>query len=123
MANTKGHMISFATIMLIVVTVAASVSVAVTILLIQKHGTTWTSYEITWNIVPVVILTIVLPATLGIVANYLYWRPRYRVRQVDTRRCRTAIQNSHKPNRAASIVTNTRNMTNVIDNSLVIGPA
>jgi len=80
MANTKGHMISFATRMLIVVVVYVSVLVAVTILLIQKHGTRWTSYGITWNIVPVVILTVVLPATLAVVINYLYWRPRYRVR-------------------------------------------
>lgn len=80
MANTKGHRISFVTRMLIVVAVAVSVSVAATILLIQKHGTTWTSYGITWNIVPVVILTVVLPATLAVVITYLYWRPRYRVR-------------------------------------------
>jgi hypothetical protein len=77
---TKGRMIGFATRMLIVVAVAASVSVAATILLIQKHGTTWMSYGITWNIVPVVALTVVLPATLAVVINYLYWRPRYRVR-------------------------------------------
>jgi uncharacterized membrane protein len=77
MVNMKRRMISFATRMLIVVAVYVSVLVAVTILLIQKHGTTWTSYGITWNIVPVVILTVVLPATLGVVANYLYWRPRY----------------------------------------------
>ena len=77
MANMKRRMISFATRMLIVVAVYVSVLVAVTILLIQKHGTIWTSYGITWNIVPVVILTVVLPATLGVVANYLYWRPRY----------------------------------------------
>jgi len=64
MGNTKRHMISFATRMLIVVAVAVSVSVAATIISIQKHGTTWTSYGITWNIVPVVILTVVLPATL-----------------------------------------------------------
>jgi hypothetical protein len=80
MANTNGHMISFVTRMFIVVAVAVSVSVAATILLIQKHGTTWMSYGITWNIVPVVIFAVVLPATLGVVANYLYWRPRYRVR-------------------------------------------
>ena len=77
MSTMKRRMISFATRMLIVVAVYVSVLVAVTILLIQKHGTTWTSYGITWNIVPVVILTVVLPATLGVVANYLYWRPRY----------------------------------------------
>jgi len=65
--------------MLIVVAVAVSVSVAATILLIQKHETTWTSYGITWNVVPVMILTVVLPATLAVVINYLYWRPRYRV--------------------------------------------
>ena len=40
MANTKGRMISLATRMLIVVTAAVFVSVVVTILLIQKHGTT-----------------------------------------------------------------------------------
>ncbi|MGA2240025.1 MAG: hypothetical protein ABSG74_12520 [Candidatus Bathyarchaeia archaeon] len=77
MANMKRRMISFATRMLIVVAVYVSVLVAVTILLIQKHGTTWTSYGITWNIVPVVTLTVVLPASLVVAANYLYWRPRY----------------------------------------------
>ena len=77
MANAKRPRISFVTRMAIVVAVFVSVSVAATFLLILKHGTTWTSYGITWNIVPVVILTVVLPATLGVVANYLYWRPRY----------------------------------------------
>jgi uncharacterized membrane protein len=77
MVKAKGHMISFTARMLIVVAVAVSVSVAVTILLVEKHGMTWKSYGITWNIVPVVILTVVLPATLGVAANYLYWRPRY----------------------------------------------
>jgi len=72
-------MISFATRMFIVVAVAVSVSVAATILSIQKHGTAWTPYGITWNIVSVVILTVVLPATLAVVITYLYWRPRYRV--------------------------------------------
>ena len=100
MANTKGRMISLATRMLIVATAAVFVSVVVTILLIQKHGTTWMSYGITWNIVPVVALTVVLPATLAVVINYLYWRPRYRVREVDISQCRTAIQNSLEPNRA-----------------------
>ena len=80
MANTKGHMISFAKRILIVVAVAVSVSLAVTILLIQKHGTTWTAYEIKWNIIPVVILTVILPAPLAVLINYLYWCPRYRVR-------------------------------------------
>ena len=78
MVNMKRHMISFATRMLIVVAVYVSVLVAVTILLIQKHGTTWMSYGITWNIVPVVIFTIIVPATFVIVVNHLYWRPRYR---------------------------------------------
>jgi hypothetical protein len=64
MANGKGHMISLITRMLIVVAVAVSTSVVTVILLIQKHGTTWTAYGITWNIVPVVILTVVLPAHL-----------------------------------------------------------
>jgi uncharacterized membrane protein len=72
-------MIRFVTRMVIIVAVAVSVSVAATILLIQKHGTSWISYGITWNIVPVVMLTVILPATLGVAANYLYWRPRYRV--------------------------------------------
>jgi hypothetical protein len=80
MSNIKRHMISYATRMLIVAAVAVSVSVAATILLIQKHGTTWMSYGITWSIVPVVLLTVVLPATLAVVINYLYWRPRNRVR-------------------------------------------
>jgi uncharacterized membrane protein len=71
-------MISFATRMLIVVIVAVSVSVVATILLVQKHGTTWTSYGITWNIIPLVFFMVIVPATLGVVANYLYWRPRYR---------------------------------------------
>jgi hypothetical protein len=79
MANIKRHMISFATRMLIVVAVAVSVSVAVTILLIQKHGTTWISYGVTWNIVPVVVFTVVLPATLAIAINYLYWQPRFKL--------------------------------------------
>lgn len=40
MSNIKRYMISYATRMLIVAAVAVSVSVAATILLIQKHGTT-----------------------------------------------------------------------------------
>ena len=72
MANTKGHMISLVTRLLIVAAVTVSISVVAAILLIQKFG-------MTWPIVPVMILTIIVPATLAIAINYLYWRPRYRV--------------------------------------------
>jgi len=72
MANTKGHMISLVTRLLIVAAVTVSISVVTAILLIQKYGTTW-------NIIPVMIFAIIVPATLGIAINYLYWRPRYRV--------------------------------------------
>ena len=72
MANTKGHMISLVTRLLIVAAVTVSISVVAAILLIQKFG-------MTWPIVPVMIFTIIVPATLAIAINYLYWRPRYRV--------------------------------------------
>jgi len=68
--------------MLIAVALAVSVSVVTTILLIQKHGSTWNL------LVPVVIFAVVVPATLGVVANYLYWRARYRVRHLDIHRKR-----------------------------------
>jgi hypothetical protein len=71
MANTKGHMISLVTRLLIVAAVTVSISVVAAILLIQKFG-------MTWPIVPVMIFTIIVPATLAIAINYLYWRPRYR---------------------------------------------
>jgi riboflavin transporter FmnP len=58
--------------MLIIVAVAYLFQVT-TILLIQEHGATWDI------LVPVVILGVVVPATLGVVVNYLYWLPRYRV--------------------------------------------
>jgi hypothetical protein len=70
-------MTSFATRILMVVLVAASVSLAATILLIQKHGMTWKSYGIRWNIVSVTIFTIILPATLGVTTDYTHWHPRY----------------------------------------------
>jgi len=72
MTNTKGHMISLVTRMLIVIAIAVSVSVVTAILLIQKLGVTWNSFLI-------IIFTVFVPATLGIVINYLYRRPRYRV--------------------------------------------
>ena len=52
--------------------VTVSISVVTAILLIQKFGATW-------NVVPVMVLAIIVPATLAIAINYLYWRPRYRV--------------------------------------------
>jgi len=64
-------MISLVTRLLIVAAVTVSISVVAAILLIQKFG-------MTWPIVPVMILTIIVPATLAIAINYLYWRPRYR---------------------------------------------
>ena len=72
MANTKGHMISLVARLLIVAAVTVSISVVTAILLIQKFGATW-------NVVPVMVLAIIVPATLAIAINYLYWRPRYRV--------------------------------------------
>jgi nicotinamide riboside transporter PnuC len=72
MANTKGHMISLVTRLLIVTAVTVSISVVTAILLIQKYGTTW-------NVVPVVVFAIIVPATLAIAINYLYWHPRYKV--------------------------------------------
>ncbi len=71
MANTKRHMISLVTRLLIVAAVTLSISVVTAILLIQKFGATW-------NVVPVMVFAIIVPATLAIVINYLYWRPRYK---------------------------------------------
>jgi hypothetical protein len=65
-------MISLVTRFLIVAAVTVSISVVTAILLIQKYGTTW-------NIVPVMIFAIIVPATLAVAINYLYWRPQYRV--------------------------------------------
>jgi len=72
MANRKGHMISLVTRLLIVAAVTVSISAVTAILLIQKFGATW-------NVVPVMVFAIIVPATLAIAINYLYWRPRYRV--------------------------------------------
>jgi len=72
MANTKGHMISLVARLLIVAAVTVSISVVTAILLIQKFG-------VTWNVVPVMVFAIIVPATLALAINYLYWRPRYRV--------------------------------------------
>ena len=72
MSNTKGHMISLFARLVIVAAVTVSISVVTAILLIQKFGATW-------NVVPVMVSAIIVPATLAIVINYLYWRPRYKV--------------------------------------------
>ena len=72
MVNTKGHVVSLVTRLLIVAAVTVSISVVTAILLIQKFGATW-------NVVPVMVFAIVVPATLAIAINYMYWRPRYRV--------------------------------------------
>lgn len=66
MANTKGHMISLVTRMLIVFVVVAFILAVVAILLVQKYGTTWV-------VVPLIII-----GALIIAINYLYWRPRYK---------------------------------------------
>jgi len=71
MANSKGHMISLVSKLLIVAAVTVSISVVTAILLVQKFGATW-------NVVPVMVFAIIVPATLAIAINYLYWRPRYR---------------------------------------------
>jgi uncharacterized paraquat-inducible protein A len=65
-------MISLVTSLLIVAAVTVSISLMTAILLIQKFGATW-------NVVPVMVFATVVPATLAIAINYLYWRPRYRV--------------------------------------------
>jgi uncharacterized paraquat-inducible protein A len=72
MANSKGHLISLVSRLVIVAAVTVSISVATAILLIQKFGATW-------NVVHVMIFAIIVPATLAIAINYLYWRPRYRM--------------------------------------------
>jgi uncharacterized paraquat-inducible protein A len=72
MANTKGHMISFATRLLTVAAVTISISVVTAILLIQKFG-------VTWNVLSVMVFVFIVPATLAVAINYLYWRPRYSV--------------------------------------------
>ena len=64
-------MISLVTRLLIVAVVTVSISVVTAILLIQKFGATW-------NVVPVMAFAVIVPATLAIAINYLYWRPRYR---------------------------------------------
>jgi len=63
--------ISLVTRLLIVAAVTVSISVVTAILLVQKFGATW-------NVVPVMVFAIIVPATLAIAINYLYW-PRYRV--------------------------------------------
>jgi len=63
MANTKGHMIGLVTKLLIVAAVTVSISVVTAILLIQKFGATW-------NVVPVMVFAIIVPATLAIAINY-----------------------------------------------------
>ncbi len=68
----KGHMISLLTRLLIVAAVTVSISVVTAILLLQKFGAAW-------NVVPRMVFAIIVPTTLAIAINYLYWRPRYRV--------------------------------------------
>jgi len=67
----KGPLISLVTRLLIVAAVTISISMVVAILLIRKFGATW-------NVVPVMVFTIIVPATIAVAVNYLYWRPRYR---------------------------------------------
>jgi nicotinamide riboside transporter PnuC len=72
MANSKGHTMSLVSRLLIVAAVTVSISVVTAILLIQKYGAMW-------NVVPVMVFAIIVPATLAMAINYLYWRPRYRM--------------------------------------------
>jgi hypothetical protein len=65
-------MMSLVTRLLVVAVVTVSISVVTAILLTQKLGATW-------NVVPVMLFAIIVPATLAVAINYLYWRPRYRV--------------------------------------------
>jgi len=64
-------MISLVARLLIVAVVTVSVSVVTAILLIQNFGPTWQVFAI-------IVFAIIVPATLAIAINYLYWRPRYR---------------------------------------------
>jgi len=71
-----GHLTSFVTRMLIVVVAAVSVSVVTAILLVRKWGMTGKPDLVT---IVFAALAIIIPATLAVAVNYLYWRPRYRV--------------------------------------------
>jgi hypothetical protein len=62
---------SLVTRLLIVAAVTVSISVVTVILLIRKFGATW-------NVVPVMVFAIIVPAALAMMINYLYWRLRYR---------------------------------------------
>jgi hypothetical protein len=75
MANRKGLMISFVTRMVIIIAVAVSVSAVAAIVLVQKWE--MRGYPPFGTIV-LAGLAIVVPATLGVALNYLYWRPRYK---------------------------------------------
>ncbi len=88
MSNTKGHMMSLFTRLVIVTVVTISISVVTAILLIHK-------FAATWNVVPVMVFAVIVPATLAIATNYLYWRPRYKVLRIGIRLCRTTVTNSN----------------------------
>jgi hypothetical protein len=62
--------------MLTVSALAVVVSFVVSGLLYWRHDVTWTAYGITWNIATLVVLTVLVPATLAVVANYPYWHPK-----------------------------------------------
>ena len=65
-------MISLFTRLVIAATLTGSISVVTAILLIQKFGAAW-------NVVPLMVFAVIVPATLAIAINYLYWSPRYKV--------------------------------------------
>jgi hypothetical protein len=67
----RDHMMSLVTRLLVVAAVTVSISVATVLLLIEKFGAMW-------NVVPVMVFVINVPATLAMIINYLYWRPRHR---------------------------------------------
>lgn len=67
----KGPLISLVTRLIIVAVVTLFISVVTAILLIREGGATR-------NVVPVMVFAIIIPATLAVIINYLYWRPRYR---------------------------------------------
>jgi len=63
-------MISFIKRLAIIIAIAVSVSVI--LILIRKLGVTWSSFLI-------IIFAVFVPATLGVVTNYLHWHLRYRI--------------------------------------------
>lgn len=68
----KGPLTCLVTRLIIVAVITMSISVVTVILLIQKLGATW-------DVASVMVSVTIVPATIAVVVNYLYWRPGYKV--------------------------------------------